>query len=131
MCTISDELKLRLWNEASAIKDHDSSNIRQDSCGAWIQWDKYQDRSSDFGWEVDHIFPQAVLKAKGADKDEIDCEENLRVMNWHNIVSKGNDYPIYHGAVKAEGDKNILSDDEFEVNKERQERLKRIYSKYL
>lgn len=131
MCTISEEQKLRLWHEANIVDDHDPDKIRQDSCGAWIQWDKYQDRGSDFGWEVDHVFPQSVLKEKGADKDEIDCEDNLRAMNWHNNVSKGDDYPVYHGAVKANGDKNELSNDEFEVNKERQERLKRIYSKYL
>lgn len=131
MCTISEDQKKFFWNEATPIKGHDESSIRQDPCGAWIYWDKYQDRNSDFGWEIDHIVPQSILKERGADKEEIDCKDNLRAMNWHNVVSKGNDYPVYHSAVKADGDRNVLSTDEFEINKERQERLKRIYSKYL
>ena len=93
--------------------------------------DKYNDRDNDFGWEVDHVYPQALLKEKGADLDEIDNIANLRAFNWHNNVSKGLDYPVYHIAVKSEDDKNVVADDEFKVNKNRQEEIKRIYGKYL
>lgn len=63
--------------------------------------------------------------------DEIDNIVNLRALNWHNNVSKGTDYPVYHIAVKGVDGKNILTDDEFEVNKNRQEEIKRLYGKYL
>ena len=131
MCRYSDDLLNELWEKANPVDGYDSTLVRKDPCGAWIQRDKYNDRDSDFGWEVDHVYPQALLKEKGADLDEIDNIANLRAFNWHNNVSKGLDYPVYHIAVKSENDKNVLADDEFKVNKNRQEDIKRIYGKYL
>lgn len=131
MCRYSNDLLNELWEKANPVDGYDSTLVRKDPCGAWIQRDKYNDRDSDFGWEVDHVYPQALLKEKGADLDEIDNIANLRAFNWHNNVSKGLDYPVYHIAVKSENDKNVLADDEFKVNKNRQEEIKRIYGKYL
>ena len=131
MCRYSDDLLNELWEKANPVDGYDSTLVRKDPCGAWIQRDKYNDRDSDFGWEVDHVDPQALLKEKGADLDEIDNMANLRAFNWHNNVSKGLDYPVYHIAVKSEDDKNVVADDEFKVNKNRQEEIKRIYGKYL
>ena len=131
MCRYSDDLLNVLWEKANPVDGYDSTLVRKDPCGAWIQRDKYNDRDSDFGWEVDHVYPQALLKEKGADLDEIDNIANLRAFNWHNNVSKGLDYPVYHIAVKSEDDKNVVADDEFKVNKNRQEEIKRIYGKYL
>ena len=131
MCRYSNDLLNELWEKANPVDGYDSTLVRKDPCGAWIQRDKYNDRDSDFGWEVDHVYPQALLKEKGADLDEIDNIANLRAFNWHNNVSKGLDYPVYHIAVKSENDKNVVADDEFKVNKNRQEEIKRIYGKYL
>ena len=131
MCRYSDDLLNELWEKANPVDGYDPTLVRKDPCGAWIQRDKYNDRDSDFGWEVDHVYPQALLKEKGADLDEIDNIANLRAFNWHNNVSKGLDYPVYHIAEKSEDDKNVLADDEFKVNKNRQEEIKRIYGKYL
>ena len=131
MCRYSDDLLNELWEKANPVDGYDSTLVRKDPCGAWIQRDKYNDRDSDFGWEVDHVYPQALLKEKGADLDEIDNIANLRAFNWHNNVSKGLDDPVYHIAVKSEDDKNVVADDEFKVNKNRQEEIKRIYGKYL
>ena len=131
MCRYSYDLLYELWDKANPVDGYDSTLVRKDPCGAWIQRDKYNDRDSDFGWEVDHVYPQALLKEKGADLDEIDNIANLRAFNWHNNVSKGLDYPVYHIAVKSEDDKNVVADDEFKVNKNRQEEIKRIYGKYL
>ena len=131
MCRYSDDLLNELWEKANPVDGYDSTLVRKDPCGASIQRDKYNDRDSDFGWEVDHVYPQALLKEKGADLDEIDNIANLRAFNWHNNVSKGLDYPVYHIAVKSEDDKNVVADDEFKVNKNRQEEIKRIYGKYL
>lgn len=131
MCRYSNDLLNELWEKATPVDGYDSTLVRKDPCGAWIQRDKYNDRDSDFGWEVDHVYPQALLKEKGADLDEIDNIANLRAFNWHNNVSKGLDYPVYHIAVKSEDDKNVVADDEFKVNKNRQEEIKRIYGKYL
>ena len=131
MCRYSDDLLNELWEKANPVDGYDSTLVRKDPCGAWIQRDKYNDRDSDFGWEVDHVYPQALLKEKGAALDEIDNIAKLRAFNWHNNVSKGLDYPVYHIAVKSEDDKNVVADDEFKVNKNRQEEIKRIYGKYL
>lgn len=131
MCRYSDELKDLVWNNATTKDGYNPDQYRLDPCGAWMQKDKYNDRNSDFGWEIDHIYPQALLKEKGAEIDEIDAVENLRAMNWHNNVSKGVDYPVYHIAIKAEGDRNTIADEEYEVNKDRQEVLKKLYSKYI
>ena len=131
MCRYSDDLLNELWEKANPVDGYDSTLVRKDPCGAWIQRDKYNDRDSDFGWEVDHVYPQALLKEKGADLDEIDNIANLRAFNWHKKVSKGLYYTVYHIAVKSEDDKNVVADDEFKVNKNRQEEIKRIYGKYL
>ena len=131
MCTFSEELKDRVWDSAIIVEGYDPAIYRQDCCGAWIKKDKYNDRDSDFGWEIDHIYPKALLRDKGADKEEIDNEENLRAMKWRNNLSKGLDYPVYHISVRAEGAKNVSADEEFEVNKDLQGVIKRLYSKYL
>lgn len=123
MCRYKQELLDSLWEKANPVEGYDDKKYRKDPCGAWIQRDKYNVRDSDFGWEVDHVYPQALLKEMGADNDEIDNVTNLRALNWHNNVSKGTDYPVYHIAIKAEDGRNVLADEEFEVNKNRYKKL--------
>lgn len=120
-----------IWEKAIIVPGYDPHKFRKDSCGAWIVKDKYNDRDSDFGWEVDHIYPQAKLKEKGATDNEIDTLDNLRPLNWHNNLSKGTDYPIYSANVTAEGNTNTVKEDKYEINKDTQETIKKIYSKYL
>lgn len=121
----------KIWEKAIVVENYDPNRFRKDSCGAWIVKEKYNCRDSDFGWEVDHIYPQAKLELNGASLEEIDMIDNLRPMNWHNNVSKGTDYPIYKASVTSKDNTNIEKNDEYEVNKEIQNSIKQLYSKYI
>ena len=48
-----------------------------------------------------------------------------------NNDSKGRDYPVYHASLKAEGEKNVRGDYEFEVNAELQKTLNNLFGKYV
>jgi len=69
------------WNKARIVGNNDPNVWRQDECGAWIKWDAYGDRNSQYGWEVDHITSQ--------DHRGTDVDSNLRALQWQNNVSKG------------------------------------------
>lgn len=70
-----------VWEKAKSQLNYDSDHIRKDECGAWIYFEKYGDRNSEYGWEIDHIIP----KSKGG-TDDI-C--NLQPLHWDNNVAKG------------------------------------------
>lgn len=38
------------------MKGYDPDNIRIDPCGAIILWTHYGLRTSEYGWEIDHVF---------------------------------------------------------------------------
>ena len=131
MCTISRELIDRIWEKAFPVEGYDSTQYRQDACGAWIIKEKYGDRNSIYGWEVDHIFPKKKLEDRNVINDEIDDEKNLRALNWRNNESKGDDYPVYHARVVARDGKNIEEDRELSITEEKQIELHKLYGKYF
>ena len=110
-----------IWDKALKIKGLPPQLVRKDVCGALIVRNRYGDRNSIFGWEVDHIYPVF----KGGKDDMV----NLRPMQWENNQKKGNDYPVYFGAVKANesGNSNIPYSGQYRVNEQLQEQLKEIY----
>lgn len=77
---VTEELKLSVWNKWTIVNWYDSKNIRKDTCGAWIRFDKFLNRDSIFGWEVDHITPQNNWWS--------DSLSNLRPLQWKNNISK-------------------------------------------
>lgn len=117
-----------VWNRASAVEGYDPTRFRKDACGAWIMWDKYGDTDSLYGWEVDHIVPQALLEEKGFSKEMIDRQENLRALQHENNASKSDDYPSYTAVVTSEGTENVRTWKFLEVNAKKQEMLKRLYN---
>lgn len=117
-----------VWNRASAVEGYDPTRFRKDACGAWIMWDKYGDTDSLYGWEVDHIVPQALLEEKGFSKEMIDRQENLRALQHENNASKSDDYPSYTASVTSEGTENVRTWKFLEVNAKKQEMLKRLYN---
>lgn len=110
----------KVWNKANKVDGYDPAAVRQDSCGAWIIKHHYGNRESDFGWEIDHVYPESL----GGRDDE----ENLRAMNWRNNDSKGDDFPIYKGRVHAQENRNIEEEIQYTVNDALQQRLKELYN---
>ena len=109
-----------VWEKASAVEGFDRTAIRKDSCGAWIIRNHYGMRNSEYGWEIDHVYPETL----GGGDDII----NLRAMQWENNAAKGDDYPAYVSAVQADGNKNIHREIQYTVNEELQRQLAPIYN---
>lgn len=75
----SDFMVQAVWMKGQIVPGADPNFRRKDSCGAWIDRDRYGDRSSqnNTGWEVDHINPNGG-----------DDLSNLRPLQWYNNVAK-------------------------------------------
>lgn len=116
----SEDIKKAVWAKAQIVEGYDPNSIRKDPCGAFIIWGHYANRGSDYGWEIDHVYPEAL----GGDENIF----NLRAMQWENNVSKGNDYPSYLAVVTSEGNKNIKVDSSYTINDDLQKTLKSLYN---
>ena len=116
---MSEEEIDAIWEKGRKVPDYDPSKFRKDACGAWIARDKYGDADADFGWEVDHIYPQAL----GGGDDDV----NKRPLHCKNNRSKGDDYPSYKSAVTARGNKNVELERILVVNKNKMELLNSKY----
>ena len=127
---IDEEKRKRLWELMPTAEGKDSAKFRLDSCGALMEWDRFGDRQSDFGWEIDHVVPKSLLTERGATENEIDDEDNLRPMHWKNNDTKSADYPEYQAKVSYENGRNIEQNGVYEVNKSLQDILHNKYSKY-
>jgi len=120
----SESNKRSVWNKGIIDSRYPADKVRKDACGAWIIWDDFGKRESPFGWEIDHIYPEALYKLHNATSNDIDNIENLRPLHWKNNRSKGANYPTYQAAVRADGDRNVDSVRTFEVNAKVQQKLK-------
>jgi 5-methylcytosine-specific restriction endonuclease McrA len=69
-----------VWEKGSIPVKEKKDEWRKDQCGAWIKYNDYGDRDSDYGWEVDHITPES----KGGKSILI----NLRPLHWRNNAGK-------------------------------------------
>lgn len=107
---VNEDLILEVWNKGIIDERYPSDLVRKDACGAYIKFDKFGDRGSIFGWEIDHICPASVLQDKGISQALIDDMQNLRPLNWKNNLSKGCNYPFYTAV--------MIADDEAATNKE-------------
>lgn len=96
---ITEERKRSVWEKGIIVPNYDPAKYRKDACGAWIAWNRYDDKHSQYGWQIDHIYPEARLKS--LPQESIDHPDNLRPLHWRNNESKGADYPTYHSVVKA------------------------------
>ena len=124
----SDQQIQEAWNHASAVEGYDQSRFRKDACGAWIIRDKYGDTDSSYGWVIDHVVPQSLLREKGISEPMIDNSLNLRALQHENNESKSDDYPSYTAVVTSEGTKNVKAWKYLEVNQKKQEALKKLYN---
>jgi hypothetical protein len=72
-----------VWSKARLDVSH--PGYARDACGTWMQYVRYGDTSSRFGWEIDHTQP---VVAGGTDD-----LSNLQPLQWENNHSKGDDWP--------------------------------------
>lgn len=79
-----------VWRKATL--EPGLTGFRKDVCGASMFRSRYGDRSSTYGWEIDHIKPVAL-----GGTDDL---SNLRPLQWENNVHKDDDYPQWYCKVK-------------------------------
>ena len=123
----SEEQIQEVWDRAMVVEGYDKSRFRKDACGAWIIRNKYGDIDSQYGWQIDHVVPRALLEDKGFSEDEIDAPANLRAMQHENNESKSDDYPSYTAVITSNETKNIRSTRFLEVNQKKQDILNQLY----
>lgn len=131
MCRF-DKNKLDLiWQRGQEVSGYDKSRFRKDACGAWMIRSLYGDRTSPFGWEVDHIIPESRLRENNVNLELIDDLQNLRPLNWKNNDSKGADYPSYQAKITSEENKNIEGVFECTVNETVRQQVEQLYREYI
>jgi hypothetical protein len=121
MANFSDAQKQTAWNKAKIVEnDNDKGKVwRKDLADAWIKFTDYGDQESDYGWEVDHAFPES----KGGGTEDY----NIQAMNWKNNKTKADDFPKFKTSVSSDGSKNIEKEKQFEFNSETISTLKNLY----
>ena len=76
----AEERKLAVWNKGTVIDGFDAAEWRHDDAGNPISFAAYGDRTSEHGWEIDHILP---VDAGGSDD-----LTNLRPLQWAANVAR-------------------------------------------
>ena len=82
MANFTEKEKLAVWEKGKIIPNNDPAVWRKDECGAWICYELYGNRDSEYGWEIDHITPVS--------KGGFDYLSNLRPLQWENNMAKLN-----------------------------------------
>ena len=98
MAYFSKEIVEVIWKKAQEIPNYNPNIWRKDFAGAWIRKDQYG-ATGNYGWEIDHVYPQSL-----GGGDDLD---NLRAMQWENNRSKGDNYPKWTTSVSSYGASNI------------------------
>lgn len=98
MSNFTDDQLEEIWRKGRIVVGRDPDVYRKDAAGAIIKKD---DRrvDSEYGWEVDHVFPKAKLEERGIREEFWDAMVNLRPFHAQNNRKKSDDYPDYTRAV--------------------------------
>jgi hypothetical protein len=81
-----------VWKKGRIAAGYDPNVYRKDSCGAWMQRSEYG-KTSNFGWEIDHIKPVA-----SGGSDDL---SNLQPLYWENNRHKADNYPNWTCKIAA------------------------------
>lgn len=99
----SEDQKRAVWEKGIIVPGYEdvADMYRQDVAGAWISYPQYgaTNDETNFGWEIDHIFPEAL----GGN----DSLANLRPLQWRNNRSKSDNYPRWSSEATSNGTANI------------------------
>ena len=97
--------------------------------GAWSLNTNHSRVNSQYGWEIDHVFPKAKLKERGIPEDTWDDLINLRPFHADNNRKKSDDYPDYtrEKVMNKETHKNITLEKAKIVNPEVQKAINEHY----
>jgi len=75
---MNEEIKKNVWNKGQIVQNNNQEIWRKDQCDAWIKYNEYGNRNSDYGWEIDHI-------DCNTDNNSL---SNLRPLQWKNNLDK-------------------------------------------
>lgn len=69
-----------VWLKGRTSLEYDERVYRADDYGNWMKFSDYGNRNSKFGWEIDHIIPDALGGS--------DAVLNLRPLHWRANTAK-------------------------------------------
>jgi hypothetical protein len=78
--SFSEDIVQKVWEKGKIVEGYDPKKWRKDACEAWMNKSSYGDRSSSYGWEIDHIKPES--------ESGTDDLSNLHPLQWENNASK-------------------------------------------
>jgi hypothetical protein len=129
MSSFSEDIIEAVWKKGRAIDGKDPDVYRLDAAGAIIKKDNRR-VNTQFGWEIDHIFPKAKLKDAGVSEDKWDDLINLQPLHADNNRAKGDDYPGFttEKVMNNETFKNITAVKSWKITEAFQEKIKKHYN---
>ena len=129
MSNFSNETIEDVWKKGRIIDGKDPDEYRLDAAGAIMKKDNRK-VNTQFGWEIDHIFPKAKLKEAGVPEDKWDDLINLRPLQADNNRKKGDDYPSYKSekVMNEDSFRNITKIQSWRITDAKQEEIKKHFN---
>lgn len=129
MANWSEQTKLSVWKKGRIVPLRSAEEYRFDEQGALMKWSEFG-QYSDMGWQIDHIYPESLLKSEGISQDKIDNEINLRPVNSFNNDTKSDDYPNFTSSVAYDAriGSNVNIARNWKVTEEAQLRLEKFFN---